>query len=81
MRLIDADALCKRIREIYDGYMLDEGGCCPLDFENMVDEQPTAYDVDAVVERLEKLEYFADKYTTSKMGIVLMAKNIVKAGV
>ena len=52
-RLIDADALCKRIRERYDGYMLDEGGCRPLDFEDMVEEQPTAYDVDKVVEELE----------------------------
>lgn len=43
MRLIDADTLCKKIRKIYDGYMMDECGCCPLDFENMVDEQPTAY--------------------------------------
>lgn len=50
-RLIDADALCKRIREIYDGYMLDEG-CTPIEFENMVDEQPTAYDVEKVVEGL-----------------------------
>lgn len=52
MRLIDADALCERIRKIYDGYMLDEG-CTPIEFENMVDEQPTAYDVDAVVKELE----------------------------
>ena len=55
-RLIDADALCERIREVYDGYMLDECGCTPIDFENMVDEQPTAYDVDKVVEGLEKEE-------------------------
>ena len=55
-RLIDADALCKKIRKIYDGYMMDECGCCPLDFENMVDEQPTAYDVDKVVAELEELK-------------------------
>lgn len=54
-RLIDADALCKRIREIYDGYMLDEGGCRPLDFEDMVYEQPTAYDVDAVVKEIKNI--------------------------
>lgn len=53
MRLIDADALCKKIRDEYDGYMLDEG-CCPIEFENMVDDQPTAYNVDAVVEQLEE---------------------------
>lgn len=48
MRLIDADTLCKKIRKIYDGYMMDECGCCPLDFENMVDEQPTAYNMEKV---------------------------------
>lgn len=53
MRLIDADALCERIRKIYDGYMLDEG-CTPIEFENMVDEQPTAYNVDKVVEEIQK---------------------------
>ena len=55
-RLIDADALCERIREVYDGYMLDECGCTPIDFENMVDEQPTAYDVDKVVEEINGME-------------------------
>lgn len=50
-RLIDADALCKKIKEEYDGYMLDIGYCCPADFENMVDDMPTVYD-------LEKMEVF-----------------------
>ena len=50
-RLIDADALCNRIRERYDGYMLDEGGCCPLDFEDMVEEQPTVYNVDEFINK------------------------------
>ena len=54
MRLIDADALCEKIRKIYDGYMLDEG-CTPIDFENMVDEQPTAFDSEKVVEQLNNV--------------------------
>ncbi len=52
-RLIDADALCEKIRKIYDGYMLDEG-CAPIDFENMVDDMPTAFDTEKVVEQLEE---------------------------
>lgn len=54
MRLIDADALCEKIRKIYDGYMLDEGECAPIDFENMVDDMPTAFDTKKVVEQLEE---------------------------
>lgn len=51
-RLIDADTLCEKIRKIYDGYMLDESGCAPIDFENMVDDMPTAFDTEKVVEQL-----------------------------
>ena len=46
MRLIDADKLIENINEIYKGYMTDESGCVPYDFERIVDEQPTAYDID-----------------------------------
>lgn len=56
-RLIDADTLCEKIRKIYDGYMLDEGGCAPIDFENMVDDMPTAFDTEKVVEQLEEKQY------------------------
>ena len=53
MRLIDADALVENINKIYKGYMTDECGCTPCDFENIVDEQPAAYDIEKVVEELE----------------------------
>ena len=91
MILIDADELCKRINEIYDGYMLDEG-CCPIEFENMVDDMPTAYDIEKVVAELEKekLRYFltiantGDKILDSVYEIVGDALDkaieIVKAG-
>lgn len=52
MRLIDADTLIEKINEIYKGYMTDESGCVPYDFEKIVDEQPTVYNVDKVVEEL-----------------------------
>lgn len=60
-RLIDADALCKRLRKIYDGYMLDEG-CCPIEFESLVDEQPTAYDTEKVIADIEEYYEEAERY-------------------
>lgn len=49
MRLIDADKLIEDIRKRnYISKALSEI------FETIIDEQPTAYDVDKVVERLEK---------------------------
>lgn len=53
MRLIDADLLHSKLFEI---------GCHksklhPMDVMNMIDEQPTAYDVDKVAEDLDKVSY------------------------
>ena len=49
MRLIDADKLIEDIhKRNYINKALSEI------FETIIDEQPTAYDVDKVVERLEK---------------------------
>lgn len=62
MRLIDADKLIENINEIYKGYMTDESGCVPYDFERIVDEQPTAYDIDKVVEELESIECASGAY-------------------
>ena len=53
MRLIDADELIEKINEIYKGYMTDECGSTPCDFEAIVEEQPTVYDIDKVVEEIE----------------------------
>lgn len=59
MRMIDADELKT---QLYDSIMVNEDMDC-LDFlrvESLIDAQPTAYDVDKVVEQLreqqEKLE-------------------------
>lgn len=81
MRLIDADALCEKIRKIYDGYMLDEG-CTPIDFENMVDEQPTAFDTERVVEQLEeKIEItWEHDYRGGRKDAFNEAIDIVKKG-
>lgn len=59
MRLIDADKLKEVIEEEKD----DNDYMCRLCLESIkeiIDEQPTAFDVDKVVERLE--EYLFDKY-------------------
>lgn len=76
MRLIDADALCKKIRKIYNGYMLDEG-CTPIEFENMVDDMPTAFDTKKVVENLETLH---DLVKINQKLAVSQAIDIVKKG-
>ena len=51
MRLIDADKLIKYIKSISSDQK---------EFIDCVNEQPTAFDVDKVAERLE--EYLFDKY-------------------
>ena len=80
MRLIDADVLMAHIDEIYKGYMTDECGCVPYDFEKIVDEQTTAYDIDKVVEELK--EYKRIAFINGIMGIDVANKmiEIVKAG-
>ena len=59
MRLIDADKLKETIEEEKD----DNDYMCCLCLESskeIIDEQPTAFDVDKVVEQLE--EYLFEKY-------------------
>ena len=75
MRLIDADALCKKIREIYNGYMLDEG-CTPIEFERMVDDMPTAFDTEKVVEQLESARncHYSNKW--DEEGDLVLIKSI-----
>lgn len=46
--------------------------------KDLIKQWNTRKPMDRIVEKLESLEYFADKYTTSKQGIVHMAIDIVK---
>lgn len=46
----------------------------------MVEEQPTAYDVDKVVEQLEKAKYEDDLYPCNLAVEIEEAKSIVKSG-
>lgn len=57
MRMIDADELKT---QLYDSIMVNEDMDC-LDFlrvESLIDAQPTAYDVDKVVQQLELLKKY-----------------------
>lgn len=50
-RLIDADKLLQELQAL-DGQDL----YLPAHFEGLIEEQPTAYDLDTVLERLERLK-------------------------
>lgn len=52
MRLIDADALIEYVNRRYD--------LCSDELRMMIEEQPTAYDVEKVVEELDCNSHFID---------------------
>lgn len=79
MRMIDADELKT---QLYESIMVNEDMDC-LDFlrvESLIDAQPTAYDVDKVVEQLEELEGRYNSVDFGIKGIICKAIEIVKAG-
>ena len=53
MRLIDADAFIEYVNRGFD--------LCSDELRMMIEEQPTAYDVDKVVEELEEMQIQANK--------------------
>lgn len=83
MRLIDADELKK---ELYQDWFLDilltqqskKDMFCAL--AQKVDKQPTAYDVDVVIEYLEELRDRFNKKDFAIRGIIEKTIEIVKAG-
>lgn len=72
MRLIDADVL---VKDLLEQIPLAEN--VPI-FKDIIESQPTAYDTDKVVERLEKLKN--EKEIGSHKVMVKEAIEIVKAG-
>ena len=56
MRLIDADILNNAIESDFDEVCVYdvEPNEAVMDFQRIVDEQPTAYDIDKVVEKLKE---------------------------
>lgn len=88
MRLIDADALIQMLRHDIDCYDTgkpdDKLYINAKDVENMIAGQPTAYDVDKVVEQLEEhrdLRYREDGSLMSERTTINIDKaiEIVKA--
>ena len=71
MRLIDADAL--RNDWLYNGQ--NEKIYDTNDFLDSVDEQPTAYDVDKVCEKLGEMQIIANTYN-EKVYIMAIEKAI-----
>lgn len=79
MRLIDADKLLNKI----DAYMC--GSQDVMFVKELIKEQPTAFNVDKVVEQLEELKEWEDVdgkayYTMSEKQVINKAIKIVKAG-
>lgn len=84
MRLIDADALVKRLEKSHE-YHAKTSREEVLLFRDIriINEQPTAYDLDKVVERLKKVSY--ERFGNTGMGGEIVvnlddAIEIVKAG-
>lgn len=73
MRLIDADKLMNALR----GNVLVD---VTTEIEKTVFEQPTAYDVEKVVEQLEKAKYEDELYQCNLAVEIEEAKRIVRSG-
>lgn len=82
MRLIDADKLIEELEEGYDDCDIEE----MLEFvgiSQFINQQPTAFDVDKVVEQLEKQVYEIDDSLSLSARDVIDEEDvfeIVKAG-
>ena len=92
MRLIDADKLIEHLKKFYDDCDIED----MLEFvrvSNFINNQPTAYDVDKVVEQLEEMRFKSNLFMVKNMNDTLLygsasnrafaydtAIDIVKAG-
>lgn len=87
-RLIDADKLEEEMREYFKDHVTDslcmvDGVDCSVDICGIVEEQPTAYNVDAVVSELNRASCIARPvgWRTKKEIVELkVAIEIVKDG-
>lgn len=86
MRLIDADKLMEDIIKICKCQPYLEGMQSEIVYiQDVIDEQPTVYDIDKVVGQLEELKEWEDVdgkayYTMSEKQVINKAIKIVKAG-
>lgn len=77
MRMIDADELKT---QLYEGIMVNEDMDC-LDFlrvESLIDAQPTAYDVDKVVQQLDDRSTLSRPVGWSKFYQIILLKDAIK---
>lgn len=72
MRLIDADKLLERIEEITRTQMMK------VLVESWINEQPTAYKVDKVVEQLEEKSQLVRPYGWVYPYEVILTKDVMK---
>ena len=72
MRLIDIDKLFKTLNKLEIPFYVD--------INNAINSQPTAYNVDKVVEQLEEKSYYIDIETDREVVNLNKASEIVKAG-
>ena len=93
-RLIDSDKLLddmkKELEKAVNDKNLDKAACTviltsAIALKDFVDRQPTAFDVDKVVEQLEELKEWEDVdgkayYTMSEKQVINKAIKIVKRG-
>lgn len=85
-RLIDADALIENFRKCYSGHMGMENSDSTMMFKSIcrvINEQPTAYDSEKVLEGLEEAIYMIDDSATLSTRNVINdeeAIDIVKRG-
>ncbi len=77
MRLIDADKI--DFGKVFIGAS-DFAKDTREAAQKLIDEQPIAYDVDKVVEQLEKAKYEDDLYPCNLAVEIEEAKSIVKSG-
>ena len=77
MRLIDADKI--DFEKVFIGAS-DFAKDTREAAQKLIDEQPTAYDVDKVVEQLEKAKYEDELYPCNLAVEIEEAKSIVKSG-
>lgn len=77
MRMIDADELKT---QLYESIMVNEDMDC-LDFlrvESLIDAQPTAYDVDKVVQQLDDRSTLSRPVGWSKFYQIILLKDAIK---
>ena len=80
MRLIDADKLQEDLEKVKKESATFVDILHIIGFQIVVDKQPTAFDVEKVVEQLEKESYYIDIETDREVVNLNEAIEIIKAG-